>query len=379
MRARHRVYLVPGMFGFGRLAGYDYFHHVRSALEQRFRAAGVDVTTDIVATPPTSSLRYRSRILARRVSQTCGTDDGPIHLIGHSTGGLDVRLVLSPTTNLGLDTGPLGWCSRVKTAVTLSTPHYGTPLAGYFATVSGTRVLYALSLLTVISLSIGEPSLAVFSKLLSGLGGIDQLLVGGDFRLFSRVTDSLLRFVDKDGRSEITEFLSKVRIDQGAVIQTMPEAMDVFNAATENDERVRYGCVVTAAPPPASMRFARRLRSPYAAATAALYSTLYQLASQRPKPYPYATPTARESELLRANIEFEVNDRANDGVVPTLSMLWGNVIWCGEGDHLDVLGHFHDDVRPTAHVDWVTSGAQFTRHRFSVLMDAIAGYLLEGT
>jgi hypothetical protein len=364
------------MFGFGQLAGYDYFHHVRTALEQRFRAAGVELATEIVPTPPTSSLRYRARVLARRVEQTCGTDDGPIHLIGHSTGGLDVRLVLTPTTNLGIEASCLTWCGRVRSAITMNTPHYGTPLAGYFATVSGTRVLYALSLLTVVSLSLGEPSLAIFSRVLSGLGGVDQLL-GGDHRLFSRLSDMLLRFVDKNGRSEITDFLGKVKVDQGAIIQTTPEAMDLFNAAAEDSDRVRYGCIVTSAPPPRSMRFARRLRSPYAAATAAMYSTLYQLASQRPKPYSYASPTAREADSLRANIEFEVTDRANDGVVPTLSMLWGKLIWCGEGDHLDVLGHFHDDVKPTEHVDWVTSGAQFTRHRFGVLMDAVADFLLQ--
>jgi hypothetical protein len=375
MSERHRVYFVPGMFGFGRLAGYDYFHHVRTALERRFTAAGCAATTEIVPTPPTSSLRYRAQILARRVAETCGDDDGPIHLVGHSTGGLDVRLVLSPTTNIDLQPRELSWCSRVRSAVTVNTPHYGTPLAGYFATVSGTRVLYALSLLTVVSLSIGEPSLAVFSKVLSGIGGIDTLL-GGDMRLFSRVTDVLLRFVDKGGRAEITDFLGKVKVDQGAVIQTTPEAMDVFNATAENSSAVRYGCIATASPPPGSLRFARRIRSPYAAATAAMYSTLYQLTSQRPKPYPYASPTARESELLRANVEFEVTDRANDGIVPTLSMLWGELIWCGEGDHLDVLGHFHDDVRPSEHVDWVTSGAHFTRHRFATVIDRLTEFLL---
>ena len=374
-RVVHRVYFVPGMFGFGHLAGYDYFKHVRAGLEQRFVRAGVEAVFEDVPAPPTSSLRYRSRILAATVAKSAGSDDGPIHLIGHSTGGLDVRLVLSPSVNLGVTPEQLAWRHRVVSAVTINTPHYGTPLATYFATVSGTRVLYVLSLLTVVSLTIGEPSLAIFSRLVAGVGGIDSLF-GGDMKVFSRVTDSVLRFVDRDGRGEIADFLSKVRIDQGAIIQIMPEAMDLFNAATVLDPRVRYGCVVSAAAPPRAMRFARRIWSPYAAFTAAIYATLYQFASQQSEVYPYARPSQRETEFLRVGIDHEVNGESNDGIVPTLSMLWGELLWAGEADHLDVLGHFHDDQKPKLHMDWVTSGSRFTRQRFGAVLDEIVKFAL---
>lgn len=370
----HHVYFVPGMFGFGHLAGYDYFKHVRAGLEKRFAAAGVAARFEDVPAPPTSSLRYRSRILAATVANSAGSE-GPIHLIGHSTGGLDARLVLSPTVNIGMTREQLSWRKRVVTAVTINTPHYGTPLATYFATVSGTRVLYVMSLLTVVSLTIGEPSLALFSRLMSGVGGIDSIF-GGDTKLFSRVTDTVLRFVDRNGRTEIADFLSKVRIDQGAIIQIMPEAMDLFNAATEGDSGVRYGSVASAAPPPRAMRFARRVRSPYAAFTAAIYSTLYQFSSQESEVYPYARPTQREADFLRTGMDQDVTPSSNDGIVPTLSMLWGELLWAGEADHLDVLGHFQDDQKPTQHLDWVTSGARFTRQRFGAVLDAIAEFAL---
>jgi hypothetical protein len=71
-----------------------------------------------------------------------------------------------------------------------------------------------------------------------------------------------------------------------------------------------------------------------------------------------------------------VDDTANDGIVPTLSMLWGKLLFAAEADHLDVLGHFPDDVRPARHVDWLMSGSQFTRRRFDELMDAIAAFQL---
>ncbi|HEY2408286.1 MAG TPA: hypothetical protein VGI10_19900 [Polyangiaceae bacterium] len=373
MAATHRVYFVPGMFGFGKLAGYDYFNHVRVGLEQRLRARGVDARFEDIPAPPTSSLRYRSRVLASTIASTSG-DANPIHLIGHSTGGLDVRLVLSPSVQLGLSSEQLAWRTRVRSAVTINTPHYGTPLAGYFTTVAGTRMLYVLSLLTAVSLAVGEPSLAIFSRVVAGIGGIDSLF-GGDLKLFSRITDSVLRFVDRDGRGEIADFLSKIRVDQGAIIQIMPEAMDLFNATTENDARVRYGCVASASPTPVSMRLARRIRSPYAAFTAALYSTMYQFASTEPAVYPYARPNAREAEYLRTGLDHAVNNASNDGIVPTLSMLWGELLWAGEADHLDVLGHFHDDKKPSEHFDWVTSGARFTRQRFAAVLDAIADFV----
>jgi triacylglycerol lipase len=371
----HRVYFVPGLFGFGRIAGYDYFTHMRQGLEQRFAAAGVTLICEDVPTPPTSSLRYRARVLASTVARTATEGQGPIHLVGHSTGGLDVRLVLSPHVDVGGNPEMLRWRSRVVSAVTMNTPHYGTPLAGYFATVSGTRVLYGLSLLTVVSLTLGEPSLAIFSRLLAGVGGLDQLF-GGDLKLFGRMTEGVLRFVEREAREEITEFLSKIRIDQGAIVQIMPEAMDLFNAVTPNAPSVRYGSVVTGSPPPRSMRFARRIRTPYAAMTGAVYSTLYQFTSQRPRVYPYARPTAHELDLFRAAMTYEVNDESNDGIVPTLSMLRDELLFAGEADHLDVLGHFHDDLEPAQHVDWLNSGSRFTRRRFNAMLDAVAKFQL---
>jgi triacylglycerol lipase len=373
--APHRVYFVPGMFGFGRLAGYDYFNHLRVGLERRFRDAGHEVAFEDVPAPPTSSLRYRSRILATTIERTAG-HDGPIHLVGHSTGGLDLRLVLSPTVYLGLDPTLLEWRSRVQSAVSINTPHFGTPVAGFFATVSGTRLLYALSLITVVSLAVGEPSLHIFSRVLAGVGGIDAIF-GGDLRVFSRITDNVLRFVDKDARNEIGDFLSKVKIDQGGIIQLMPEAVDLFNASTEGDPKVRFGCIASAAPTPRSMRLARRIRSPYAALTAAIYSTLYQFAGKVPDVYPYARPSERELALLRAGIDHEILDSTNDGIVPTLSMLHGELLWAGEADHLDVLGHFHDDLPgPSPHRDWITSGSRFSRMRFNALLDALAAFQL---
>ena len=304
-------------------------------------------------------------------------DDARIHLIGHSTGGLDARLVASPTALLHLPPSALAWRGRLDSVVTLNAPHFGTPLAGYFATVSGTRLLYALSLFTVVSLSVGQPALSVFSRALAGAGAIDDLVAGEPF--LRRATDLALRVVDERGRREIREFLSSIRTDQGAVIQITQEAMDLFNAAAEDAENVRYGCVASAAPPPRSMNVLRRLTSPYAAFNATAYGTLYTVAARQHLRYSYAEPTGVASEQLTSAFGRPVSAGNSDGIVPTLSQLWGELVWCGEGDHLDILGHFKDDDPGGGgrrHVDWLTSGADFCRSRFDSAMDAVARFLL---
>src|SRR4051812_35475663 len=106
----HRIYFDPGMFGFGRLASYDYFAHIERAIGDRLRAEGCSVATYVVDVPPTASVRRRAGKLAELVARTAndendddGGGNGPIHLVGHSTGGLDARLVASPSAQLPVD------------------------------------------------------------------------------------------------------------------------------------------------------------------------------------------------------------------------------------------------------------------------------------
>src|SRR5687767_13115540 len=97
------------MFGFGKLATYDYFAHVERALSRRFRDAGHELESHVVDVAPTASIRRRAVRLAELVAATCGTDRGPLHVLGHSTGGLDARLVSSPSARLPIAPEKLEW------------------------------------------------------------------------------------------------------------------------------------------------------------------------------------------------------------------------------------------------------------------------------
>src|SRR5205814_7845008 len=87
------------MFGFARLASFEYFGHLAAAVEEAFRARERDVAVHICQVHPTASIRRRAAKLALMVAST-SDGDGPIHIVGHSTGGLDARLVASPSVRL---------------------------------------------------------------------------------------------------------------------------------------------------------------------------------------------------------------------------------------------------------------------------------------
>jgi hypothetical protein len=67
---------------------------------------------------------------------------------------------------------------------------------------------------------------------------------------------------------------------------------------------------------------------------------------------------------------------ANDGIVPTLSQTWGQVIHAAVADHLDVLGHFRDAAHEPPHVDWLVSGSGFDRGRFEALWGDVVRFLV---
>lgn len=360
-----RLYLVPGMFGFARLAAYDYFEHVRAALQERFRAKGQGVEIRVVEAHPTASIRRRAATLTQMLAHTAGTDDGPIHLIGHSTGGLDARLVTSPTVHLDDETNlQLGWIHRLRSVTTINTPHYGTPLATFFATAKGQQLLYAVSAITVTALKLGAPPLAAASALVAALG---RGATSGVLPLIDTITDNVSRALDEASSQHLRDWLRQVRDDQGGVVQLMPEAMDLFQAGVDNRPGVTYQCVASYAPPTSFGDWIRQVRSPWAAVSAGLFHLLYRVTAIRDERYPCAPPDGAAETLQRALGEVP-DPSASDGVVPLTSQLWGNAVWIGRGDHLDVVGHFPG---PGGHNDWLTSGARFDLARFNVVMDRV--------
>ncbi|MGA2447936.1 MAG: hypothetical protein ABTD50_04585 [Polyangiaceae bacterium] len=381
----HRLYFSPGIFGFGRLASYEYFGHLVRALTERILSAGDTAESHVAQVSPTASIRRRAATLVDLVTRTCEPSEvrgGPIHLIGHSTGGLDARVVASSIASGTASPLSADWHSRLASVTTINAPHLGTPLASFFTTVSGARVLRALSALTFIALTLGSPPLSAVSALVVALSRIDRAL-GLEIGVIDRATEALLHLLDDARSEEVREYVDAVTKDQGAMVQLTPEAMDLFDVGFTDCPGVYCQSTASMALAPGAKTFARTLVRPWRTTSAMIFATLHGISARNSAVYPCALPDAgRDAEemMLRA-FGSPPNSRANDGVVPIRSQVWGKLVWVGYGDHLDVLGHFTDNSRRSRrarveddvpHVDWLYSGSAFGREQFNAMTTAIA-------
>lgn len=167
MDRTHHVYLVPGFLGFAHLGGLTYFGHVRRFLAERLTGLGLEPRIHIVRTSPTASLPDRAARVAEVIDATARRGDAPLHLIGHSSGGLDVRLLTAPGVGLPTSLDVERLAARVRTVVTVSTPHHGTPIAAFFTTLQGQRLMQLLSLSTIYVLSFGDLPLTALLRMRS--------------------------------------------------------------------------------------------------------------------------------------------------------------------------------------------------------------------
>jgi triacylglycerol lipase len=369
----HHVYLVPGFFGFANLGDLKYFAHVREYLVGALARRGLGAHIDVVATRPTASLPRRAERVLSTIAHTLHDDDGPIHLIGHSSGGLDVRLLLSPGVTLPTDLDVERYARQVRTAVTVATPHHGTPLAAFFTSLLGQKLLQVLSLATISMLRFGHLPVSAVVQLGAVVARLDGLF-GLNSALLDEIFAQLLADFSPERRRALAAFFGDVGGDQALLTQLTPEAMEVFNACTRSRPGVRTGSVVTLARPPGVASTLAVGLDPTAQATLAVYAALHRLARLPPDRVPPLDDA--QADILRAAFGTLPDAAANDGMVPTRSQPWGQVIHALQADHLDVVGHFGDAAHDPPHIDWITTGSGCTTARFEALWDAVVDFML---
>lgn len=371
-----RFYLLPGFFGFANLGEIVYFGHVRNFLIEELRRRGIEAEVHTVMSHPTASIRTRARDLLATLAETTRDEDGPIHLIGHSTGGLDARLFVSPAVDLGdvQNLPPIEqFAKRVKSVVCVSTPNHGTGIATFFSGLMGAKLLGLLSLFTVYVLRFGRVPLHYGLRLGGALVRYDQVL-GWKDTIVDQLFAELLENFSPERRTALATFLAQVSSDQSLVTQLTPGGIDLFNASVNPREDVRYGSVITQARPPTLRTRVATGLDPYAQLTHNVYAFLHGRAPMQPRDL---HPDHRES-LIRGFGLLPGAD-ASDGIVPSLSQPWGEVIAAVWADHLDVIGHFDGPVHHPPHIDWLISATGFQRDEFEDVWRRVAGFSLEAT
>jgi hypothetical protein len=364
-------YLVPGFFGFANLGELKYFGHVRDYLVAAAVRRGLDARVHVVRTHPTSSLPKRAAVLATTIAATAGKGRGPLHLIGHSSGGLDCRLMIAPGVALPTDVKVESLAARVRSVVTVATPHCGTPIASFFTGLLGQRLLQLLSLSTIYLLRFGRLPLAALLQLGRIFARVDNLTVNS--ALLDELFGRLLADFSIGRRRTVRKLLDEVVADQALLLQLTPEGTDLLNAAATARAGVRSGSVVTRARRPGMHSLLDAGLDPSAQATRAIYNALYRLAARTPAARTRVF-TARQASALRRAFGSVPRRDANDGVVPTQSQVWGEVVHAARCDHLDVIGHFRDASHAPPHFDWLTTGSGFTHAQFESLWSDVLDF-----
>lgn len=394
------VVLVPGFLGFNALGRFGYFAQsvaaaIRVALEEQTKLDPKRLVIVPSDTVPGGSLAERQRRLSRELSEIVlhyGKHTPPgelrVHLLGHSTGGLDAELLTYER--------PLGrasWSERdelvrraIRSVVTVAAPLGGTHLAdsalarllttGREGAEDDRVDGFSLRTLSKGSLQLAQ-TLAAGSKLVGADLLLGEALLGAllDARLLTRFARSLLlnRSLLSDLRpAAMRELMQRIRPDAGLA----------------HVHRARFVTVARNSPKPDS--------------SGELFETLYALTAQN-------TPISPEAQVALQGIHqglltgalpvigavmppCPLTQTANDGIVNTGLQLshWDVHPQSGHepariaalvvADHVDVLGYFPPESR--MHRDrargFLTSGSDFREPQFSALARAVAGEVAHG-
>jgi triacylglycerol lipase len=361
------IFLVPGFFGFTSVGAVSYFEDVEQALRRALRRRGVEARIVRCTTQPTASITRRADALRRQVIRKGGLDAQELHFVGHSTGGLDVRMLLTPGVKVARGGTEERIARLTRTAIAVATPHHGTPLANHFLTVQGQTLLLVLSALATSGQ--GRGAILAAAKAVALVARLDDWL-GRKGTPLDRIAETLLRKIRFDRRDPVWKYLSEIERDQGAVLQLTPEGIDLFAAAVADHVGIDYSCVVAGVPKPREEFKLKALMDPEYLALRGLFRFLHALTA-RPHPhYPYPVPGKATQRRLDRGLGFKATPGTSDGIVPTLSQVYGRVLHVARADHLDVVGHYTLASGRTG--DWLPSGAGFTPEAFEATWDAVA-------
>lgn len=368
---KRHIFLIPGFFGFANLGDFAYWGPVRQKLQALLDDAGLEARIHSVQSLPTASLRARTRWLLEVIAEVRPRADTAIHLIGHSTGGLDARLLLTPGVDLQTRIDVDAIARQVRSSVSIATPHLGAPIASFFASLMGHDLLRVLSIVTIAAVRGMQLPLSVWVEI-AGLFALPSVFSDTKGSLASQLYEQLLADFTPARRRQVEALLGEVQRDQSLLTQLTVESMDVFNAVAANRDGVAYGSVVTRARP-ASLETSWEIGFDFVdQAQQAFYYSLSKLAAG----HDFPTPNAQFRKQMRKQLGEVPDSDANDGIVPTRSQPWGHCIAVAQADHLDIIGHHggaEDD--PERRFDWLATRSHFRAPQFEEVWGKVVAFI----
>lgn len=368
---KRQIFLIPGFFGFANLGDFAYWGPVRHKLRELLDEAGLEAEIHCVKSLPTASLRARTRCLLEAITQARPGPNTAIHLIGHSTGGLDARLLLTPAVDLRTRIDIESIARRVRSSVSIATPHQGAPIASFFASLLGHNLLRLLSIVTIVALRGIQLPLSVWVEV-AGLFALPSTFGDATGSLADQVYEQLLSDFTPERRAEVEDLLGEVQRDQALLTQLTVESMDLFNAVAGDRDSVSYGSVVTRARPAGLDTSCEIGFDLVEQAQQAFYYSLSKLAVG----HELAPPNALFAKQMRTKLGAVPDSNASDGIVPTLSQPWGRCIAVAQADHLDIIGHHggaEDD--PERHFDWLATRSHFRAPEFAQVWKKVVAFI----
>src|SRR5256886_6750363 len=191
--------------------------------------------------PPAGSLAERVRSLYARASELIRAGATRLHLVGHSTGGLDARLLAHPRYTALPERAEL--IARIGSVITVSAPSHGTPLArslGAVAWVAAPALWFASILATRGRLRLAGQAAALFNLVkraaLQQPTPTDQVI-------------AQLADVDEDTAHQIRRFLADVAADHPLLPHPTPATMGKVKHPPEGTGVVRPIALASVSPP----------------------------------------------------------------------------------------------------------------------------------
>jgi pimeloyl-ACP methyl ester carboxylesterase len=368
------VVLVPGFLGFARLGGFYYFADrlvavLRGLLEE---ALGYPVPVVPCRPLPTHALHERQNDLMAYLyrfatEKVHGAER--IHLVGHSTGGVDAQLLTCTKRVDGSD-----WSEevnvvrrKVASVVTISAPHYGTGLADSWLAYLGENRL-------VPRISVVPEAIKLAYHLLW---------------LLPREAPAVARLQLAHPR-DVIAFLAQVAFHRELIADLRPSHMEQVRKELTPEKGIALSCFVTAVEP----------RVGGGRTSDAFFTDMYGL-TKGEEATATAKPIAACRRLLtwviktqpglvirsdKGEVPTSIAPSLNDGVVNTVRQLVNpddptEVAGFVIADHADVLGHYdRQDALiegPPYNAGLFHSGAGFGDTEFFMLYRRVAQAILK--